>query len=57
MNVEKTKERIEELKSLIFQVEMVDRWGTRENELWDKYTKELRELKDELKVLQEQDEK
>lgn len=48
MNKEEIEERIEKLEELIFQVDMVDRWGARENELWKKYNDELRELKEKL---------
>lgn len=39
------KKRIEELEDVIFYLDMVDRWTQTQKDLFDKYNKELTELK------------
>ena len=44
-SIEELKKRIEDLEDSIFYINMIDRWTREDSELYDKYSKELRELK------------
>lgn len=44
--VNKLKDKIKELENCIFYIDMVDRWTGKEQELYNKYNKELKTLKD-----------
>lgn len=37
--------RIKELESLLWTIDMIDHWTKEDNDLWDKYNAEGRELK------------
>ena len=37
--------RIKELESLLWTIDMIDHWTKEDNDLWDKYSAEGRELK------------
>lgn len=41
----KIKERIEWLEDVIWSIELIDHWTREDHEYYDKYAKELRELK------------
>ena len=41
----KIKERIEWLEGVIWSIELIDHWTREDEEYYDKYAKELRELK------------
>ena len=45
-NLVEVKERIGKLEQLIFTIDMIDRWTQKDAQLFDKYNKELKELKD-----------
>lgn len=44
--VNKLKDKIKELENCIFCIDMIDRWTGKEQELYNKYNKELKTLKD-----------
>ena len=44
-DIQDIKKRIEELEDVIFYLDMVDRWTQTQRDLFDKYNKELTELK------------
>ena len=43
--VEELKRKVEELEDTIFLIEMIDHWTREDEESFDKYSKELREIK------------
>lgn len=44
-DIQVIKNRIAELEDVIFYLDMVDRWTQSQKDLYDKYSKELTELK------------
>ena len=46
--IQKLELKIEELKENIFQVEMIDRWTQRNEEMWENYHQELRQVEQQL---------
>ena len=46
--IQKLELKIEELKEDIFQVEMIDRWTQHNEEMWENYHQELRQVEQQL---------
>ena len=46
--IRKLELKIEELKENIFQVEMIDRWTQHNEEMWENYHQELRQVEQQL---------
>lgn len=46
--IQKLELKIEELKENIFQVEMIDRWTQHNEEIWENYHQELRQVEQQL---------
>lgn len=46
--IQKLELKIEELKENIFQVEMIDRWTQHNEEMWENYHQELRQVEQQL---------
>lgn len=46
MTVEQLKQKVEELKESIFAIDMIDRWTQHNEEMWDKYHEELKQVQD-----------
>lgn len=46
--IQKLELKIEELKENIFQVEMIDRWTQHNEEMWESYHQELRQVEQQL---------
>ena len=46
--IQKLELKIEELKENIFQVEMIDRWTQHNEEMWENYHLELRQVEQQL---------
>ena len=46
--IQKLELEIEELKENIFQVEMIDRWTQHNEEMWENYHQELRQVEQQL---------
>ena len=44
--IESLKNKIEELETSLFYINMIDHWTDKDKELYDKYYKELQEIKD-----------
>lgn len=43
--VEELKRKIENLEETLFYIEMIDHWTREDNEAYDKYSKQIKELK------------
>ena len=48
IKIQKLELKIEELKENIFQVEMIDRWTQHNEEMWENYHQELRQVEQQL---------
>ena len=46
MNVKELKKRIEDLEETLFYIEMIDHWTYEDGKLYDKYSKELQQIKE-----------
>ena len=46
--IQKLELKIEELKENIFQVEMIDKWTQHNEEMWENYHQELRQVEQQL---------
>ena len=46
--IQKLELEIEELKENIFQVEMIDRWTQHNEEMWENYHQELKQVEQQL---------
>lgn len=45
-NIKELQERIDQLESIIFNLDLIDHWTSKDTELFEKYNKELRQLKE-----------
>ena len=43
--VEELKRKIEDLEKTLFYIEMIDHWTREDSETYDKYSKQIKELK------------
>ena len=43
--VEELKRKIEDLEETLFYIEMIDHWTREDNEIYEKYSKQIKELK------------
>lgn len=43
--VEELKRKIEDLEETLFYIEMIDHWTREDSEIYDKYSKQIKELK------------
>lgn len=43
--VEELKRKIEDLEKTLFYIEMIDHWTREDNEIYEKYSKQIKELK------------
>jgi len=43
--VEELKNKIEQLEDTLFYIEMIDHWTRKDEELYDKYSKQIQDLK------------
>ena len=43
--VEELKRKIEDLEETLFYIEMIDHWTREDSEMYDKYSKQIKELK------------
>lgn len=46
--IQKLELKIEKLKENIFQVEMIDRWTQHNEEMWENYHQELKQVEQQL---------
>jgi len=45
-NIKELQERISQLENIIFSLDLIDHWTRKDTELFEKYNKELTQLKD-----------
>lgn len=45
-NIKELQERIDKLENIIFNLDLIDYWTNKDTELFEKYNKELRQLKE-----------
>lgn len=45
-NIKELQEKIDQLENIIFNLDLIDHWTKRDAELFEKYNKELRQLKE-----------
>lgn len=45
-NIKELQERIDKLENIIFNLDLIDHWTNKDTELFEKYNKELRQLKE-----------
>lgn len=50
MTIEQKKARVEELKKILFHIDMIDRWDALDIQIYNKYSDKLRELKKEIEA-------
>ncbi len=43
--IEELKRKIEDLEETLFYIEMIDHWIREDNEIYEKYSKQIKELK------------
>ena len=43
--VEELKRKIKDLEETLFYIEMIDHWTREDNEIYEKYSKQIKELK------------
>ena len=43
--VEELKRKIEDLEKTLFYIEMIDHWTREDNKIYEKYSKQIKELK------------
>lgn len=55
MNKEEIEKKIEDLEDKLFLIDMIDRWEEKDREAYSKYSKELRQYKELLKGVMEDD--
>lgn len=55
MNKEEIEKKIEDLEDKLFLIDMIDRWEEKDREAYSKYVKELRQYKELLKGVMEDD--
>ena len=45
-NIKELQEKIDQLENIIFNLDLIDHWTKKDTELFEKYNKELRQLKE-----------
>lgn len=46
LNIKELQERINRLEEVIFNLDLIDHWTSKDSELFSKYNEELRQLKE-----------
>ena len=46
--IEELKRKIEDLEETLFYINMIDHWTREDSECYDKYSKQIKELKEQL---------